>query len=129
SALGRNGKPLVGFTKVLRRSVAAGIQDGEVELAIGNAEFGGLREPANGGSIVWLARDAGGVQDGKVVHGAGIAGSGGLFVICDCLVEVAGNPVALLEEVPQAVLSRRRTTVCGKLVPVGGLGHVHGNAA
>src|SRR5690606_35631112 len=116
----RDREPLVGGFKILLHAIAACIEDGEVELAVGYAKFSCLLEPFDGGRIIGFAAIAGGVKDGEIVHGTGIAGVGRLPVIGDGLVQVLFDAGAFFEKSGKAVLRRCKSTVCGKLVPGGG---------
>src|SRR6266702_8677901 len=58
---GRKGEPFVGLGEVLLHADAAGIEDAEVELAVGDAAVGGLAEPLRRALVVGAASAAIGV--------------------------------------------------------------------
>ena len=59
---------------------AAGIEDAEIVLAVGDAVIGGLAEPFGRGLIVRLAVDALGIEHGEIVHRLGVARLGGAAI-------------------------------------------------
>ena len=67
--LGREEEPFVGFAEILLHANTAGVKDGEVVLAVGDAAIGGLAEPLRGGSVIRFAVGALGVEDSQIVHG------------------------------------------------------------
>ncbi len=63
---GREREPFVGFRQVLLDADAAGIEDAEIILAVGDAVFRRSAEPLRRGLVIRLAVDAFGVETARL---------------------------------------------------------------
>src|ERR1043166_2594970 len=113
--VGGEREPLVGLGEVLFDADAAGIQDAEIVLAVGDAAVGGLAEPLRRDAVVRLAVDAFGVEHRQIVDRLGVALVGGLQVERTRLVEVLLHALALLVQAAEAVLRGREAVIGGAL--------------
>src|ERR1700761_4353985 len=93
---GRQAEPFEGFGEVLVDADAAGVEDAEVELAVGDAAIGGLAEPLRRALVVGALAAAVGVEHREVVHRLGVAAFGGLQVIAAGHVDIPLHAEALL---------------------------------
>ena len=120
AGLGDQREPFVGFLEALRHADALGGEDAEIELAVLDAELGGLLEPARRRVIVGRAVGAHRKQHRQIVHGAGVALFGGHLVPGLGLGDVAVDAEALLVEIADAVLRRGKAELGRLLVPFRG---------
>ncbi len=112
--LGRQREPLVGFGVVLLHADAAGVKDGEIVLAVGDAAIGGLAEPLRGSAVIGRAVDALGIEHREIVHRLAVALRGGRSIEVARHGEVLLHPDALFVKgrrdgiAPAPVLAWRR---------------------
>ena len=131
---GREAEPFEGFGEVLFDADAAGIEDAEVELAVGDAAIGGLAEPLRRALVVGALAAAVGVEHGQIMHRLGVAAFGGLQIVTPRDVDVLFHAHALLVEGAEpedrghhAGLRRAVIPFCG-FVEIGGYALALGKA-
>lgn len=129
AGLGDQRKPLVRLFQALRHADALGRQDTQVELAVLDAELGGLLEPAASRVVVSGAVGAHREEHSKVVHGAGVALLSRHLVPGLRPGDIALDADALLVEIADAILGRRQSKIGRLLVPFGSSLHVRLQAA
>src|SRR5581483_10586336 len=81
---------------------AAGIEDAEIVLAVGDAAIGGLAEPLRRALVVGALAAAVRVEHGEIMHGLGVTAFGSLHIIAAGDVDILLHGEALLVEGPQA---------------------------
>src|ERR1700733_8910349 len=91
-------EPLEGFGEVLVNADAAGVENAEIILAVGDAAIGGLAEPLRRALVVGALAAAVGIQHPEIVHRLGVAALGGLHVIAAGDIDVLFHAQALLVE-------------------------------
>jgi len=77
----REAEPFEGFGEVLFDADAAGIEDAEIELAVGDAAIGRLAEPLRRALVIGALAAAIGVEHGQIMHRLGVAAFGRLQVV------------------------------------------------
>src|SRR5204862_6706877 len=90
--------PFEVFGEVLLDADAAGIEDAEVELAVGDAAIGRLAEPLRRALVIGALAAAVGVEHGEIMHRLGVAAFGSLKVITSRDLDVLFHAHALLVE-------------------------------
>src|SRR5207249_3388225 len=121
-------EPFEGFGEVLFDADAAGIEDAEVELAVGDAAVGGLAEPGRRALVVGALAAAIGVEHGQIMHRLGAAALGRLLVITPRDIDVLLHAQALLVEGPEPEDRRHHAGLRRAVVPFCGLVEIGGNA-
>src|SRR5258708_9040672 len=113
-------EPFEGFGEVLFDADAAGIEDTEVELAVGNAAVGGFAEPFRGALVVGALAAAIGVEHGEVMHRLGVAALGRLQIIAPRDVDILFYAKTLLVEGPEPEHRRYHAGLRRAVIPFGG---------
>src|SRR5208283_175151 len=114
--------------EVLFDADAAGIEDAEVELAVGDAAIGGLAEPLSRVLVVGALAAAVGVEHGEVMHRLGVAALGGLHVVAPRDVDVLFDAETLLIEGSEPEYRGDHAGLRRAVIPFGGLFEVLRNA-
>ena len=121
-------EPFEGFGEVLFDADAAGIEDAEVELAVGDAAIGRLAEPLRRALVVGALAAAVGVEHGQIMHRLGVAALGGLHVIAPRDIDVLLHAEALLVEGPEPEDRRHHAGLRRAVVPFRGFVEIRGHA-
>src|SRR6202035_5517995 len=110
-------KPFVGLGVILRHAGAAGVQDAEIVLAVGDAVIGGLAEPVGGVGVIRRPVDALGIEHGEIVHRLAVtlAGRGEIKVARGD--EILFHPDAFFVKTAEAELRRRQALLGGAFEP------------
>ena len=124
----RQAEPFEGFGEVLFDADAAGIEDAEVELAVGDAAIGGLAEPLRRALVVGALAAAVGVEHGQIMHRLGVAALGRLQVVAPRDIDVLFHAQALFVEGPEPEDRRHHAGLRRAVVPFRGLVEIRGDA-
>src|SRR5207237_10406008 len=128
-ALGcRQAEPFEGFGEVLFDADAAGIEDAEVELAVGDAAVGGFAEPDRRALVIGALAATVCVEHGQIMHRLGAAALGRLRIITPRDIDVLFHAQALFVERPEPEDRRHHASLRRTVVPFGGLVEIRGNA-
>src|SRR5579883_894721 len=129
AARGRQSEPLVRLRIALGDADPAGVQDAEVELAIGDAMVRRLVEPVRCVAVVGWAVDAFGIEHSQVVHRLAITLLGGRKIEVASRGETFPYTNTLFVHATEAELRRREARLGGSLEPGRSLLSVLRNAA
>ena len=116
----RQAEPFEVFGEVLLNADATGIENAQIELAIGNAAIGRFFEPLRGAGVIRTFAAAVGIEHRQIVHGLGVSALSGLQIISSCDVDVLCHAQAFFVERAQPEDRRHYSGLCRAVVPFRG---------